>query len=649
MRLSCRTALSALTLTLHATAAGAAEPPPVESFARIPLLRNVDVSPDGNAFTARIAAGGREGVAIFEMTPDGFKHTYAVAETKGARFKWIAWKTSDTLLVSFRYPAKRFGVDTEETRLMSIGRNGGKLTRLYRYTREELPVQFEDAIVSWLPQDPDYVLVQYSRTDPQSPGVFRVPVDRKLHRPVEGPRSGVTDWVADAQGRVRAGYGYSRPDSLKPQLVMRLADENRWRDFSALLADGAPSFTVLGFAPDGKTAYVASDFEQGPPPVYEFNLETGAFRRKIFEHPDIEASRLRFDPVSGALVGISYIADEPQAIWLDDQIAAELAAIRRSLPGKSVDIVDFSINGEHAVLFVSSPDDPGGYYIFNRPEKHLVQLPPNYPTLQGVTLGKVIATSYAARDGLEIPAYVTLPPGISSLEEARRLPFVINPHGGPHARDFIGFDYWAQFFASRGYGVLQMNFRGSSGYGAAFRSAGKREWGQAMQDDITDGVMWLAAQGYADAGRIAIAGGSYGGYAALMGLAKTPDLYRCGISFAGVSDLPDLIRDMQRYIGGKAGARHIGRLWKDRPMLAENSPARRAADITAPVLLVHGQDDRVVSVDQSKKMRSALEKAGRKVSYVELKGGDHYLSSYPDRLTFLTESEEFLSACLGAG
>ncbi len=644
-----RTALLALAagLSTGLGAARGAEPPPVEAFARIPMLRDVEISPDGGAFSAMAAMNGRELLTVYEIAPDGLKVKFSAAEAEGMRVNWTSWKRSDRLVVSLRFPSKRWGTDTVETRLFGLDREGGELDPLFKRRRDEIPLQIEDEIVSWLRDDPAHILVAYGVTDAREPDVWRVPVDGGLHRGEENGRSGVYSWFADPQGRVRGGYGRSGTNETKPTLALRLADETRWRDFSHRVQDDAPNFAVMGFAPDGRTAYVESDFEQDPPPVYEFDIEKDAFGRRVFEHPTFEASGLRFDPKSGALIGISYIADEAQTIWLDEEIKSEIDAVRAMLPGKSVGLVNFSVGGEHAVLFVSAVDDPGRYYFYNRTNPKLTRLPANYPELEGATLGKVIATSYAARDGLIIPAYVTLPPGVSSLDEARGLPFVVNPHGGPSARDFLSFDYWAQFFASRGYGVLQMNFRGSTGYGSSFRSAGDREWGQAMQDDIADGVEWLVAQGYADKGRIAIVGGSYGGYAALMGAAKTPDLYQCAISFAGVSDLPDLIRDARRYIGGKAGTRHIGRLWKDRAMLAENSPARRAEDINIPVLLVHGDKDRVVDVDQSKKMRNALKKAGGEVEYIELKDGDHYLSAHGDRLAFLSASETFLAGCIG--
>ncbi|MEM9751398.1 MAG: prolyl oligopeptidase family serine peptidase, partial [Pseudomonadota bacterium] len=208
--------------------------------------------------------------------------------------------------------------------------------------------------------------------------------------------------------------------------------------------------------------------------------------------------------------------------------------------------------------------------------------------------------------------------------------------------------YWTQFLANRGYVVLQMNFRGSAGYGAAFQAAGYREWGEAMQDDIEDGARWLVSIGVADPARLAIMGGSYGGYAALMGLVKTPNLFQCGISINGVTDLPDLLRHDAKYVGGRYATRHIGNLYKDRKKLAANSPARNAKTVRKPVLLLHGDQDRVVPIAQSNKMARALRGADKDVRYVKLEDGDHSISLYENRMIFLDEVEKFLGPCLGA-
>jgi dipeptidyl aminopeptidase/acylaminoacyl peptidase len=251
--------------------------------------------------------------------------------------------------------------------------------------------------------------------------------------------------------------------------------------------------------------------------------------------------------------------------------------------------------------------------------------------------------SYAARDGLSIPAYLTLPYGSSG----RNLPLVVMPHGGPEARDGGDFDGWAQFLASRGYAVLQPQFRGSAGFGKAFRDAGRRKWGLEMQHDVTDGVKHLIATGVADASRVCIVGWSYGGYSTLAGLAFSPELYKCGVAGAAVSDLPEMLDWVTKRQGRDLREDDywtlvIGHRMADHDRLVATSPARHASKIRVPVLLVHGRDDTTVPIAQSEIMANALKLANKPYEFVAIDGDDHYLSKSKTGIDFLGQLERFL-------
>jgi dipeptidyl aminopeptidase/acylaminoacyl peptidase len=255
---------------------------------------------------------------------------------------------------------------------------------------------------------------------------------------------------------------------------------------------------------------------------------------------------------------------------------------------------------------------------------------------------------YKARDGLEIPAYLTLPPG----RAPKNLPAVVYPHGGPDERDAIGFDYWAQFMANRGYAVLQPNFRGSSGYGAKFTEAGLRQWGLKMQDDISDGVKKLIADGIVDPKRVCIVGASYGGYAALAGATFTPDLYACAVSFAGISDLPKMLHSNRAQVNSDAKEisfweSRIGSTDENWDQLAATSPARHADQVKCPVLLLHGDGDTNVPIEQSEIEEAALKSAGKNVQFVRLEGDDHYSKLGATRVRTLKEIESFLASNIG--
>jgi dipeptidyl aminopeptidase/acylaminoacyl peptidase len=254
--------------------------------------------------------------------------------------------------------------------------------------------------------------------------------------------------------------------------------------------------------------------------------------------------------------------------------------------------------------------------------------------------------TYPARDGVRIPAYLTLPSG-----EAHNLPLILLVHGGPGARDTMKFDWWAAFLAARGYAVLQPNFRGSSGYGGAWERAGLGEWGGVMQTDVEDGIAPLARAGIVDPTRVCIVGGSYGGYAALAGATLTPDRYRCAVSVAGISDLVEFVRLRELQAGSASmqadyWRRSIGDRRDQGAHMRAISPANLADRVQIPILLIHGTDDTVVPINQSRVMRDRLQAAGKTVRYVELQGDDHWLSHAPTRVQMLRELDAFLAVNL---
>jgi dipeptidyl aminopeptidase/acylaminoacyl peptidase len=262
-----------------------------------------------------------------------------------------------------------------------------------------------------------------------------------------------------------------------------------------------------------------------------------------------------------------------------------------------------------------------------------------YPYIPDESVAPIKSIVYRARDGLQIHGYLTMPLG----KVDGPIPFVVLPHGGPYSRDYKEFDYIAQMIASRGYGVLQPNFRGSTGYGGAFLEAGFREWGRKMQDDVTDATKWLIDQKLADPSRICIFGWSYGGYAALMGAIREPTLYRCAASMAGVTDLKHIQPNSGRMLSGVA----VPVLNGDRSLIAENSPAKNADKIMIPILLAHGEQDLNVSVEDSTEMEAALKSAGKKVDSIYFGGDDHFLFLEGDRIAFLKKLDSFLRENLG--
>jgi dipeptidyl aminopeptidase/acylaminoacyl peptidase len=326
--------------------------------------------------------------------------------------------------------------------------------------------------------------------------------------------------------------------------------------------------------------------------------------------------------------------------YFDDEERQDQESLGRIYPGKQARVVSRDKSRNKLIVRVESPSSSPAYYYFDIAKNVYAPLGSAYPQLDGMTLSETRPIAYQARDGLRIDGYLTVPKGA----EARRLPLIVHPHGGPAARDAMTYSYWVQYFASRGWAVLQMNFRGSEGYGDAFENAGRGQWGRAMQDDVTDGVRWAVAEGLADPDRICIVGASYGGYVALWGAASTPELYRCAVSLNGVSDIRAMIND----------ARHYTNFMLTRDYLAHEdpdavAPVRHADKVRVPVLVGYGTKDRSVGPDQSTAMIAALRRAGKPVAAVELEGGDHYLTHERHRVQFFQAMDAFLQEHLGLG
>ena len=352
-----------------------------------------------------------------------------------------------------------------------------------------------------------------------------------------------------------------------------------------------------------------------------------------------------FDQVSGLLLGAE-VRDPGGAAMFDAGLQAKVRATFKAFPGHHVELVDFGPALDEMIVFTDGADDSGTYWFVDIPKGSAIPLGGARPNVPDAEVGVTRMFAYKAADGLELEGVLTLPPGGA----AKGLPIVVMPHGGPIGiRDDVGFDWMAQAYASRGYAVFQPNYRGSGGYGQAFRKAGYGEWGRKMLSDISDGLTALAAQGVIDPHRACIVGASYGGYAALAGVTLQQGLYRCAVSYAGVSDLPDLRAwDLDRQ--GADG--EIARYWrtaisgdtKDAPSLGRISPARMAAKADAPILLMHGKDDTVVPIEQSRKMAAALRAAGKPVELIEFAGQDHWLSEESSRIQMLKAAVDFVLA-----
>lgn len=614
---------------------------PLEHFARLPMLGSVSISPDGTRLAALMNRGGETILVTRSLADGGLRVLMKSSEQQKFHLRWVHWVGNERLLASVVYPSRRGFVGTVETRLTSVRVEDAQPKLLMP---AGLAQQIQDDVIDWMRDDGRHVLVQLHMPNVRWPSVFKLNVETGAHVLVHGAEKGVRDWVTDAQHRVRAAVRWEEKGQ-PAELIVRDPEGGPWRTLWTFSPDKEP-MEPLGFGADPQELWMLAPHE-GRAALFSVRLdEPGTPRTLRLAHPvhDIEGSLMR-EPSTKEVVGLRGMPQpgaaegERSELW-DEGWRALVQAVDRSLPERDNVLLQISDDGSRYLVFSSGPRQPGEYYVGDRESGRLSLLGQLYPELSAQQLAGKQVVRIQARDGLPLTAYLTRPLGAAQGPR----PMVLLPHGGPQGRDDAGFDAWSELLANRGYTVLQVNFRGSSGYGSEFLRAGLHQWGGRMQDDLQDAVQWAVAQGVADPVRICIVGGSYGGYAALMGVVKTPRLYRCAVSFAGVSDLTELAQHWEDYLDGRVVARRmLGDWWDDRERLRATSPALHAARIEVPVLLVHGSEDRRVPVSQSRAMASALSAAGRAYRYVEQPGGDHHLSRQSDRTEFMRELEAFLA------
>ncbi len=487
--------------------------------------------------------------------------------------------------------------------------------------------------------------LKLKRRDRSSFDVYKFDMTTGKSESYQAGTPDTVDWIADGAGNLRIRV--DEDDYYRTRVFARIGGSNSWTevyDSGTVDAAHAIAFVAMSNKPD--VAYVVTRNGEDKLASYEFNLTTKSLGRLVYKNPKVDVDNLVTIGVKGEVVGTEYTIDYPAAEYFDRTSAQLLADVSATFPGEHVQIVSMTTDRGKAVALVEGPQNPTGvYYLADMTEPSIGKIGARYVAIGAGDVGKVKSFSYPARDGLNIPAYLILPPASSG----KNLPLVVLVHGGPHARNTAGFggpeERWAQFLASRGYAVLMPQFRGSSGYGSAHVAAGHFQWGLAMQDDLTDGVKYLIGDGTADPSKVCIFGWSYGGYAAMAGITSKPDLYKCGVAGAGVSDLLLFVGDARRRYDelGRAWADDIGSPIADRDRLIATSPIRNVNKAKAPILIIHGNDDTVVPLRQSTMMVDALKAAGKPVEFVGIEGDDHWLSKSSTSKRVMRELEAFLA------
>lgn len=641
-----------------------AQAPSIEAFAAPSRAYSGTLSPSGHYFAFVERTDEHEQVVVFDLDA-GTRNVVQRATMGQSRIYWVEWKGDDRLLSSVgliqrvdavgRTGSRLGGSGQDEywmQRVIATDRDGGNPVQMFEgQLRHLLHNWGATVVIDEIPNDPDHVML--IATDNFGVGAWRGDV-----------RSGRAEKIADGSWETTnyftdiTGYPVVRediiPDGSGFRYFRRAPGERNWTFFRearrAELATNSPDFEIYGRGPSPGEVYVtARDDGRDKRALYLLNTATGQIGAPLYEGANADAIGPVVDRSTRQLLLGCEFASRLSCRAQDQTLQRHLAAVNGFFDNAAtVYLLQMSQDRGRWLLWVEGPVEAGGYYLYNRDARSVVLLVPAHPELASIPLASVDVVNYQSRDGAPLWAYVTRPIGAQGA-----LPMVVLPHGGPEARDYFGFDSFAQFLASRGYLVVQPHFRGSLGTGRAFADAGRRQWGRLMQNDLTDAVQHMITTGVADPERVCIVGASYGGYAALAGVTFNPDLYRCAVSIAGVSDLPDFMRIERREGGASVNyqywLRSVGDPNADSAALVAASPARHAAAIRAPVLLIHGETDETVLIGQSETMQRALNSAGRPTRLVRLRDSDHYWANWTtaNRLTLYRETEAFLAQNLG--
>ncbi|MEG3181718.1 S9 family peptidase [Sphingomonas sp. LT1P40] len=619
-------------LSLAIAPAKAQQPAPVApgaaELAEPPAFKQPRLSPDGK----RVAAGivTRRTPTIFIWNLRGSRDPIRVPLAENNDVEWIRWVGNDRLIAgvtAVQYQRSQTVIRVSQLVLFDLTK---------RQIRFVGPQQFDGQnTLLYVSSGGDRIVYAARRSVAEYPAVFEYDPVRDVARVLEQPRTRVWDWFVDEAGVVRAAIG---ADADKSWIFYRsAAGESYQRLATRSERAGDPVITALMPVAGSDHGHALAEGADGRFVLRRYDFATGSMGAVVADHKTVDIDTVHL--ADGRPTGISYTEDRAETRWLDADRAALQKRIDKLIPGKFSQIVSGSDDGRMLLIHSRADSDAGSYSVLDLNVRELHPFADVYPALTGKVLRPMKPVSYTARDGLAIRGYLTLPVGGEV-----KLPLIVIPHGGPFARDSWGHDPWVQYLAARGYAVLQPNFRGSTGFGRAFVEKGYGQWGRGMQDDIDDGVAWLVKQGTVDRGRVCIMGASFGGYAAMWAAVRNPEIYRCAISFAGISDVASMLRyDRQSF-----AAPRYARAWRDKVRgesdfdLDAVSPIKAVNRLNVPILIAHGDKDDNVPLYQSRRLHEALKGIGKAHEYKVYEGEGHGLDNPDNAADFLKRVGAFL-------
>ncbi|MDZ3831460.1 MAG: S9 family peptidase [Sphingopyxis sp.] len=646
--------LAAVLTEVPAAAQGSVTIDNAMRFGALEAIRDVSLSPDGQR------------LAYIENLPDQKRRLLVVDTREGAvpqsllksnggedgSLSWCGWVTNKRLACQTYYRTDITGDVLTSSAMVAIEADGKKIQSLsnrrnYRSLYHDLR---GGTVVDWSSEGDGSLLMTRSyvpestvgtliASNEEGLGVDRVDTSTGKGKRVVSPSTNAIGYLSDGHGNVRImgvqGYN-SSTGQLDPNIryMFRPKDGGRWTSLTQYNITTEEGFLASAVDPATDRVYGFQKID-GRKAIVAMALDGSGATTTIFAHPEVDVDDIIRIGRNGRIVGASFVTEKRQAVMTDERVAKMTGALSKALGGRQVLVVDAAADESRYLIWANSDTDPGQYYLYTPAARELRPLLGARDALAKLTLSPVTPIRYPAADGTMIPGYLTLPPGRS---DAKGLPAIVMPHGGPSARDEWGFDWLAQYFAQSGYAVLQPNFRGSSGYGDQwYQNNGFQSWRTAI-GDVADGGRWLVSAQGTDAAKLSIVGWSYGGYAALQSGVVAPDLFRAIVAIAPVTDLAELKSDASAEGRSRIDARFIG----SGPHVREGSPAQNAEAIKAPVLMFHGSFDRNVAIEQARIMRRALEGKGKTVELVEYPELAHSLEASEARTDMLRRISAFL-------
>ena len=592
---------------------------PLRDFFRNPDQSGFQLSPDGNSLA--LVQPYKDRMNVFVRPRAGGPAVRVTSETERDVAGYF-WKGSHRIVY-----LKDFKGD-ENFHLVAVDADGRNLVDLTPFDKVRA------MIVDDLYDNDDEILVSLNKRNPELFDVYRIDLNSKELTLVAENPGNITAWITDHAGRIRLAIA---TDGVNNSILHRLDDNSAFE--TVVTTNFRQHISPLFFDFDNKLLFAASNINRDKSAIVRLDPATAKEESLIFEHPEVDVAGLDWSRKRKVYTEVQFVTWKRERKFFDAEMQAIYADLERQLPGYEIDLQSSNKNETLFVVAAWSDRTQGVRYLYDAAAKALTKLAEIAPWLDENELAEMKPITYQARDGLTIHGYLTLPRG-----GGKNLPLIVNAHGGPWARDAWGYDPEVQFLANRGYAVLQINFRGSTGYGRKFWEASFKEWGRTMQDDVTDGVKYAIAQGIADPKRIAIYGGSYGGYCTLAGLAFTPELYACGVDYVGVSNLFTFLKTIPPYWKPMLDMLYemVGNPETDKDLLAAASPALHADNIRAPLLIAQGAQDPRVNIEESDQMVAALKKHSIDVEYLVKDNEGHGFHNEENRFEFYEAMERFL-------